>query len=118
MDFAPFDQRGYPTLAVRDGYGAWAATYEDVVQDEMDLRLLYAETGRLAAAGAAFVVVGYHPHFLMTGMPTHFNGADGQPVAVQSWVHLTSDHAKAAHGAGWSLAEMDEGVVDDAWIAK
>src|SRR5215472_1777162 len=40
MDFAPFDQRGYPTLPVREGYGAWAETYEQVVQDEMDLRLL------------------------------------------------------------------------------
>ena len=40
MDFAPFDRRRYPTLAVRDGYREWAETYEDVVQDEMDLRLL------------------------------------------------------------------------------
>jgi predicted TPR repeat methyltransferase len=40
MDFAFFDRRHYPTLAVRDGYREWAETYEDVVQDEMDLRLL------------------------------------------------------------------------------
>jgi SAM-dependent methyltransferase len=209
MDFAPFDQRGYPTLPVREGYSAWAATYEEVVQDEMDLRLLeriqdvdwagveraldlacgtgragawlrgrgvrridgvdftpgmleqarrkgvydrlveadvantgleagaydlilqsladehladlgglYREAARLAAPGAAFVLVGYHPHFLMTGMPAHFNGADGRPVAVESYVHLASDQFKAAKAAGWRLAGFDEGVIDQAWIAK
>jgi predicted TPR repeat methyltransferase len=40
MDFALFDRRRYPTLPVRDGYREWAETYEEVVQDEMDLRLL------------------------------------------------------------------------------
>jgi SAM-dependent methyltransferase len=209
MEFAPFDQRGYPTLPVRDGYAAWARTYESVVQDEMDLRLLervqdvdwagagraldlacgtgrtgawlrqrgvrrldgvdftpdmlrqarakavydrliqadvtatglepggydllvlaladehikdlgalYGEASRLAAPKAAFVLVGYHPHFLMLGVPTHFNGDDGRPVAVESYVHLTSDHVTAALGVGWRLAAMDEGVIDDAWIAK
>ncbi|MGH6906203.1 MAG: class I SAM-dependent DNA methyltransferase, partial [Geminicoccaceae bacterium] len=54
MDFAPFDRRRYPTLAVREGYGEWAETYEDVVEDEMDLRLLariesvdWAQAGRV-----------------------------------------------------------------------
>jgi SAM-dependent methyltransferase len=209
MDYAPFDQRSYPTLPVREGYRAWAETYEDVVQDEMDLRLLsriatvdwqkveralelacgtgrigawlrargvhridgvdftpemlalaeakgvyhrlvladvldtglppatydlviqvladehlkdlrplYRETARLAGPAGTFAIVGYHPHFLMNGVPTHFNGRDGKPVAIESYVHLLSDHVKAAHDAGWMLAEMDEGVVDDAWIAK
>ena len=40
MDFDQFDTRHYPTLGVRDGYAEWAPTYERVVQDEMDLRLL------------------------------------------------------------------------------
>ena len=209
MEFAPFDRRRYPTLAVREGYREWADTYEDVVEDEMDLRLLarietvdwaragrvldlacgtgrigvwlraqgvqrldgldftpemlaraeargiydrliladmldtglpasaydlvlevladehlaelsplYREAARLAAPARVFVVVGYHPHFLMNGIPTHFKRRDGEPVAIESYVHLLSDHAKAAHRAGWALIEMDEGVVDDAWIAK
>ena len=40
MDFSPFDLRRYPTLTVRDGYREWALTYETVVQEEIDLRLL------------------------------------------------------------------------------
>jgi SAM-dependent methyltransferase len=209
MDFAPFDRRRYPTLAVRDGYREWSETYERVVQDEMDLRLLagietvdwarasrvldlacgtgrtgawlraqgvrrldgldltpemlalaeakgiydrliladlrdtglpaagydlvvqaladehlpalpplYREVARLTRPAGVFVLVGYHPHFLMNGVPTHFDRSDGEPVAIESHVHLLSDHVKAAHQAGWTLIEMDEGVVDDAWLAK
>lgn len=209
MEFSHFDQRRYPTLGVRDGYGEWSRTYEGVVQDEMDLRLfarlesvdwtraghaldlacgtgrigvwlrtqgvrwldgldltpemlrqaeakgvydrlvqgdlaatglpassydliaqsladehlrdlqpLYRETARLVRPGGLFVIVGYHSHFLMSGVPTHFKGRDGAPVAVESYVHLLSDHTKAALRCGWTLLEMDEGIVDDAWIAK
>jgi hypothetical protein len=32
--------------------------------------------------------------------------------------HLLSDHAKAAHAAGWTLAEFDEGTIDSDWLAK
>ena len=209
MDFSKFDARHYPTLAVRDGYREWAPTYERVVQDEMDLRLLerlttvawarcsraldlacgtgrigvwlrrrgvqhldgidltpemlarsrarrlyddlfegdlratglpsagydlatvvladehlpevrplYAEAGRLIAAGGRLVLVGYHPFFLMLGIPTHFDRADGTAVAIESHVHLFSDHVNAALASGFALLEMEEGVVDDAWLAK
>jgi SAM-dependent methyltransferase len=209
MDFSHFDVRRYPMLAVQDGYREWAETYEEVVQDEMDIRLLarigtvdwagaghaldlacgtgrigvwlrgqgvqrldgldftpemlararakcvydrlieasmletgleagaydllievladehladlrplYREAARLAAPSGTFVTVGYHSHFLLNGIPTHFNRRGGEPVGVESYVHLLSDHTKAAFAAGWALAEMDEGVVDDAWIAK
>jgi SAM-dependent methyltransferase len=209
MDFATFDRRRYPTVDVREGYGEWAETYESVVQDEMDLRLLgrisgvdwaaagealdlacgtgrigawlqergarqvdgvdltpemlaraeargiyrrllsadirrtglsaesydivvisladehlpelpplYREAARLLRPGGAFVIVGYHSHFLMNGIPTHFNRRTGEPIAVESHVHLFSHHVLAALGARLRLAEMDEGVIDDAWIAK
>ncbi|SMF05300.1 Methyltransferase domain-containing protein [Tistlia consotensis] len=213
MDFAPFDRRGYPTLAVREGYGEWAASYDGVVQDVMDIRLLerlrerdwtaagtvldlacgtgrigawlrgrgagragierldgldftpemlaraaargvydalfagdvrdtglpagsydlvlqvlaeehlpdlaplYRETFRLARPGGAFLLVGYHPHFLMSGIPTHFDRPDGQSMTIESHVHLTSDHVKAAQAAGWRLEAMDEGLVDQDWLA-
>jgi SAM-dependent methyltransferase len=207
-EFSRFDKRGYPTLGVREGYAAWAPTYETTVSDLMDLRLLarlrtvawggveraidlacgtgrgggwlksqgvkrvdgvdfteemlakararevyedlhladvaatglreatyelatqlladehmadlapiYREAGRLLAPGGRFVLVGFHPWFLMSGMPTHFDRAPGEPVAIESHVHLFSDHVRAAHSAGLRLAEMEEGVVDDDWVA-
>jgi SAM-dependent methyltransferase len=207
-DFSRFDRRGYPTLGVREGYAAWAPTYETTVSDLMDLRLLarlrtvdwaaagravdlacgtgrggawlkargvaridgvdfteemlakarargvydslrladvaatglpdaaydlatqlladehmadlapvYREAARLLAPRGRFVLVGFHPWFLMSGMPTHFDRAPGEPVAIESHVHLFADHVRAAHAAGLRLAEMEEGVVDDAWLA-
>ena len=90
----------------------------EVLADEHleDLAPLYAEAARLATPTAKFVIVGYHSHFLMNGVPTHFDRQDGSPVSIRAYVHLFSDHVKAAHRAGWTLAEMDEGVVDHAWI--
>lgn len=208
MDFKQFDQRHYPTVGVQEGYAEWSRTYESVVLDAMDLRLMarlrgvdwskaqrtlelacgtgrigvwlrgqgvsrldgvdftpemlaqarekgaydrlvqadiqqtglaagaydllvmvladehlqslgpvYREAARLASRRALFVVVGYHPYFLMNGIPTHFDRAPGESIAIESHVHLTSDQVKAASDAGWLLAEMDEGVVDDEWIA-
>src|SRR3954464_12246390 len=40
MEFNLFDQRGYTTVPVREGYAEWSRTYEQSVRDEMDLRLL------------------------------------------------------------------------------
>ena len=83
-----------------------------------DLGPLYREAARLARPGAAYVLVGFHPFFIMkTGMPTHFDDADGQPLAIETHVHLLSDHVRAAHAAGWRLTEMHEQVIDDRWIA-
>jgi SAM-dependent methyltransferase len=81
-----------------------------------DLRPLYREAARLTRPGGHFVLVGYHPQFLMAGVPTHFERAPGEPVSIRSYVHLLSDHTKAAHGSGWSLLELDEQVIDDAWV--
>jgi SAM-dependent methyltransferase len=208
VDFSRFDARHYPTLGVREGYEAWAPTYEATVSDLMDQRLLerltsvpwravgdavdlacgtgrggtwlkaqgvgrldgvdftqgmiekarvrgvydrlllgdaaatglpaggydlvtqmladehmadlapvYREAARLARPLGRFVLVGFHPWFLMSGFPTHFDRAPGDPVAIESYVHLFSDHVRAAHASGWRLAELEEGVVDDAWIA-
>ena len=83
-----------------------------------DLRPLYREAARVTRHGGLFVIVGFHPQFLMAGVPTHFDRAAGEPVTIRSYVHLFSDHVRAAHAAGWSLREMEEGLVDDAWLRK
>jgi SAM-dependent methyltransferase len=205
-DFGPFDTRGYRTVDVRSGYGEWVDTYEDTVQDAMDIELLerletvdwagevadlgcgtgrsgswlaqrgveaidgvdltpemlerarergvyrrlieadvaasglpddaydlvvtslvdehladlrplYAEAARVAKPGAAYVLVGYHPQFMMaSGMPTHYDSASGEPVAIETHLHQLSDHVKAAHAAGWTLAEAEERLIDDTWV--
>ncbi len=209
MDFSQFDTRHYPTVSAQEGYGEWAATYESVVLDVMDLRLLkriqtvnwaqvgaaadlacgtgrigvwlrqqgvgtldgvdltpamleqarakaiyrelslsdlrqtplraaaydlvtvgladehlpdlrplYLETARIARPGGHFVLVGYHPFFSMLGMPTHYNRASGESVAVETYVHLFSDHVRAASAAGWTLRELHEGLIDDEFLVQ
>jgi SAM-dependent methyltransferase len=207
-DFKAFDVRGYRTVDVRTGYGEWVATYENTVQDAMDIALLdelrevpwssvgaaadlgcgtgrtgtwmrdhgvadidgldltpemlevargrgvyrrlvegdvaatglesgaydlvmtclvdehlaeieplYAEAFRLARPDGTLVLVGFHPHFIMAaGMPTHFDSASGEPVAIDTYVHLLSEHVTAGLAAGWRLVEMRERVIDDAWL--
>jgi SAM-dependent methyltransferase len=214
--FSTFDSRSYRTVGAREGYDRWAATYEDTVQDAMDiallerlavdwgavgsaadlgcgtgrtgawlagrgveaidgvdvspgmleaarargvyrslregrldaegsdhgrtgleagaydlvvsclvdehlaeLRPLYAEAARLARPGGHFVIVGYHPHFIIaSGMPTHFDDAEsGESLAIETHVHLLSDHVAAGLGAGFALAELQERVIDDEWAA-
>lgn len=209
MDFSHFDRRNYPVRSVRQGYAEWAATYETIVRDAMDLRLLeriesvawasieeaadlacgtgrvgvwlkahgvaaldgvdltaemldgarvkgvyrslavadiratplqsatcdlvmmsladehlpdlrplYQEAARIARPGGYFVLVGYHPSFMMrNGIPTHYESASGEPLTIQTWVHLTSDHIQAGLGAGWALREMREGLIDGEWLA-
>ncbi len=102
--------------------GLPAATYDLVTTCLVDEHLaelapLYAEAARLAQRGAAYVLVGFHPFFIMaTGMPTHFRSADGEPLAIETHVHLLSDHARAALAAGWQLTELHEQVIDDRWV--
>ncbi len=209
MDFSRYDVRKYPTVSVQEGYGEWVQTYEDTVQDVMDLRLLarirsihwgeleqvadlacgtgrigawlkqqrvqaidgvdltaemldvargkeiyrqlfvgnvldiplesdryegitmaladehlpdmrplYREAARITRSQGYFVIVGYHPFFLLNGVPTHFHRATGEPLTIQCYVHLFSDHVQAALESGWSLAEMHEGIVDEECVAS
>ena len=92
----------------------------EVLADEhlSDLGPLYLEAARITAPEACFITVGYHPHFLMNGLVTHFHRASGEAVAIRSYVHLLSDHFKAAQNAGFAMAHMDEGIVDEDWLKK
>ena len=83
-----------------------------------DLAPLYREARRLVTPGGAFVLVGYHPQFIMVaGMPTHFDSASGAPLAIETHVHPMSEHVSAARGSRWTLVEMHERLIDDTWIA-
>lgn len=98
-----------------------AGRYDLIVMSLVDEHLpalgpVYREAHRLSAGRAKFVVVGMHPFFFMTGMPTHFKDAEGNPKAIETHVHLISDHVRAAHAAGWRLIEMYEGVIDEDWV--
>lgn len=207
--FSDFDSRGYRTVDVATGYGEWVATYENTVEDAMDIALLeelsevpwqtmrcaadlgcgtgrtgvwlrgkgivsidgvdvtpemiavaqsraiygrlfeadvtatglesgaydlvticlvdehlpdieplYREAWRLVHPGGFLVLVGYHPHFIMSaGMPTHYNRGPGEPIAIETHVHLLSEHVTAGLQAGWSLIEMKERVIDESWLA-
>jgi len=54
----------------------------------------------------------------MAGLPTHFDRAPGEPITIQIYVHLLTEDVAAAHAAGWTLREMDEGLVDAEWLRK
>jgi SAM-dependent methyltransferase len=83
-----------------------------------DVMPLYREAARLAAPGGLMVLVGYHPQFIMaSGMPTRYNSGSGEPLAIETHLHLMSDHVAAAIACGWLLREMKERLIDDAWVA-
>ncbi len=96
---------------------AYALVTQSLADEHLrDLRPLYREAARLTRPEGLFVLIGYHPWFLMTGMAAHFELEPGRPVAIESYVHLFSDHVSAAHPPGWRLQELVEAVVDNAWI--
>jgi SAM-dependent methyltransferase len=108
------DMTSTPLLAV-----SYDLVTESLADEHIaELAPLYAEAARLARAGGYFVLVGYHPFFLLSGVPTHFDRAPGEPVTIRCYVHLLSEHISAGIGAGWRLEEMHEGLVDDAMVAK
>ena len=91
-----------------------------VLADEhlADLAGLYTEASRITKVNGYFVIVGYHPFFLMNGIITHFHKENGDPLAIESYIHLFSDHVKAALRSNFILLEMDEGIIDNEWLEK
>ncbi|MGH7551369.1 MAG: class I SAM-dependent DNA methyltransferase [Gemmatimonadota bacterium] len=115
----------YRTLRIADvastgcADGAYDLCIQSLADEHLpDLEPLYREVARVTKSGGTFVIVGFHPQFLMAGVPTHFDRAPDEPVTIRSYVHLFSDHVKAARRHGWSLLEMDEGLIDEVWLKK
>ena len=81
-----------------------------------ELDPVYREAARLLGTGGRFLLLGYHPFFLMNGVPTHYHRSDGEAVTIESHVHLLSDHFHAGTGAGFALREFKECVIDEAWL--
>ena len=98
--------------------GAYDLVIVSLVDEHLaELQPLYREAWRLARRDGLFVLVGFHPYFIMaSGMPTHYTAPSGAPVAIETHVHLLSEHVEAALGGGWQLREMKERVVDDEWL--
>jgi SAM-dependent methyltransferase len=100
--FETFDQRGYPTVDARSGYGAWAPTYEDTVEDEMDLALLERVTTVDWSAAATVADLGCG-----TGRTGAWLGAHG--AGAIDGVDVTPEMLAAAgeRGVFRSLTEAD-----------
>jgi SAM-dependent methyltransferase len=88
------------------------------VEHMPDIEAFYAEGHRLLRGGGRLVVIGYHPHFLLNGIPTHFEDEAGENIAITNHIHLFSDHVGAARARSLELCEMEERVVDDDWVAR
>jgi SAM-dependent methyltransferase len=78
---------------------------------------VYREAARLLAPGGQFLLIGYHPFFLLNGQLTHFHRADGSALTIESHLHLFSEHHQAGRAAGLALETVEECVIDEAWLA-
>jgi SAM-dependent methyltransferase len=89
-----------------------------VLADEhlAELKPVFDEAARLLMPQGYFVLVGYHPFFLMNGLPTHFHRGNGEAIAIESHIHLLSDHFQAGAEAGLVLIELRECVIDEQWL--
>ena len=98
--------------------GAYDLVVACLVDEHLEgLSPLYREAARLAVPGGAFVLVAFHPHFMIaSGIPTHFRSSSGEEVAITTHVHLLSEQVAAGLGAGLRLVEMREAVIDERWI--
>lgn len=80
------------------------------------LQPVYQEAARLLVGGGYVVVIGYHPFFLMGGVPTHYHRLNHDAVTIRSYVHLFSEHFDAANTAKLQLREFRECVIDENWL--
>jgi SAM-dependent methyltransferase len=113
----------YRSLAVADvgATGLRSKAYQLAIMSLADEHLpdmspAYREAARLLGPDGRFILIGYHPFFLMNGLITHFHRAGGEAVTVRSFVHMLSDHWRAGSAAGLRLSAFDECVIDEGWL--
>jgi SAM-dependent methyltransferase len=89
-----------------------------VLADEhlVDLKPVYREAARLLNSNGRFILIGYHPFFLMNGTPTHYHRPTGEAVTIECYVHLFSEHYRAGSDAGLAAIEFQERVIDNDWL--
>jgi SAM-dependent methyltransferase len=118
------DKKGvYRSLRVADvaATGLASGAYDLVtlsLADEhiAELRPVYLEAARLLEPAGRFLLIGYHPFFIMNGMPTHFHRPGGEAITIETHIHLLADHFGAGRAAGLSLAQFRECVIDEEWL--
>jgi SAM-dependent methyltransferase len=114
----------YRSLAIADvaRTGLDSGAYDLAIMALADEHLaelppVYVEVARLLRPGGRFVLVGYHPFFLLSGKMTHYHRDDGAAVAIRSYVHQLSEQFAAGRAAGLGLDEVQECVIDEDWLA-
>ncbi len=57
-----------------------------------ELLPLYQEAAKLVRPKGYLVLVGYHPFFQLSGVPTTFEQRTGEPATIEGYMHLFSEH--------------------------
>jgi ubiquinone/menaquinone biosynthesis C-methylase UbiE len=84
-----------------------------------DLDAFFREARRLLSPRGWLAVLDFHPFFLFTGIPTHFDPPDGgETIAIENHIHPASSLFRAAQEAGFVLREIEERFVDDDWVRE
>lgn len=76
---------------------------------------LYTQAMRLIRLNRWFILVDYHPFFLLNGIPTKFKTNEGQSLAIINYIHLISDHIRTGFDIGLKLMDMFESIVTEEW---
>lgn len=103
--------------------GLPAASYDLVMSSSAlchvrNLGGFYRDAFRATKRSGSAIVIDYHPHFLLNGIPTHFQDSKGRTLGIRNYVHLFRDHFALAAKAGWRLIWMDELIVQPGWARR
>jgi malonyl-CoA O-methyltransferase len=90
-----------------------------VLEHIADLRLLFAEMGRIGRPDGPIVVSAMHPAMMLRGITARFTDpATGRETRPHSHTHQISDFVMAALAAGLRIDYVGEHPVDAALVAR